>query len=180
MLVKFFNGYVCDISISTESIDYKETCKDIYKYIIEHQEDTGISENDLIFLEQVDFFINDDKNDMIYAFINSIDTIDILIVFSWIEYIPLLERENKIKKYLQFLCDRHLLCLSIGRKYCELWFNKENDMPNKVSICWNERKLDKMEIDKFDDDKYICKNIPILISNTYYYPTLLFYKEDLD
>lgn len=180
MFLKFFNGYVCDVSnISKECTinNYKA----IYDYIIENQENVGISQDDLIFLQQVNFIQDETNKDMIYVFIQSISTIDIHIVFSWIDSNPPLERENKAQRYLQYLCDRHLLYLSTGRNYCELWFNN-----NKISSCWDGRKLDNIEIDK-TDNKYICKNIPISIgiSNKYkyystFYPTLSFDEEDLE
>ena len=185
MILKFFNGYVCDVpNISKEcTID---NYKAIYDYIIEHQENIGISQDDLIFVQQVNFIEDETNRDMIYVFIQSISILDIYIVFSWIDSITLSERENKAQRYLQYLCDRHLLYLSTGTKYCELWFNNK-----KVSSCWDGRKLDNIEIDKTDDNKYICKNVPISISQisqisnkyhypTYYYPTLSFDEEDLD
>lgn len=202
MFVKFFNGNIAeiriyiqdDIELLIKDIDFSDKShvdsiiKSIYNYMIENQDDTGIDNNDLMFLEQIEFFIKEEsEDDMIYVFIHSIDSLHIKMVFSWIECLPLEEIPKKTEKYLQYLADRNMLSLSIGRKYCELYFknfkqNKDDEYEymEKISAIWEEDLDIKIDFYNIDSDKYLCKNVPIYIGYQLYEPSLIFHKDDLD
>ena len=198
MLVKFFNGHIGKLNdLSVKDIDLSDQeqvsviIDSIYNYILKHQNDqdnSGITNNDLMFFEQIDFFINEETDDnMIYAFIHSIHTLHIKMVFGWIQSLSFEEMTKKAEKYLQYLADKRMLSLSIGRKYCELYFQnfKENEEDEyeymeKVSTIWEEDIDLKIDFCKIDSDKYICKNVPIYIGYQLYEPTLIFHKDDLD
>lgn len=196
MFVKFFNGHIAEIciqDIKDKDIDFSDQVqvdifvKAIYSYIIENQDDTGINNNDLMFSEQIEFFIKEENDDMIYVFIHSIDSLHIKMVFSWIEHLPLEEITKKVEKYLQHLADRHMLSLSIGRKYCELYFQNfkqneddEYEYMEKISAIWEEDLDIKIDVYNIDSDKYLCKNVPVYIGYQLYEPTLILHKDDLD
>lgn len=145
-----------------------------------HPEDTGIFEDNLMFIEQINIFIND-KDDIIYVFINGIDTLDIDHVIYNIEdmKIPYEDKKNKVEIYLQYLADRHILCLSTSSKYCELWLKNEDDIVKKLSSIW-ERGIFGFEIERLDSGKYKCMNTPVSIRDETYYLDLIFDEEDLD
>ena len=195
MFVKFLNGHINELNnLSLKDIDLLDqdqvdlVIRSIYNYILDHLDDTGINNNDLMFFEQIDFFTNEENDDnTIYVFIHSIHTLYIKTVFSWIECLPSEEITQKYQKYLQYLADRNMLSLSIGRKYCELYFknfkeNEEDDYEymEKISTIWEEDIDIKINIYKIDSDKYICKNVPVYIGYQLYEPTLIFHKDDLD
>lgn len=193
MLVKFFNGNIVeiriyiqdDIELLLKDIDLSDQVqvdiivKYIYNYIIQNQDDTGIDNNDLMFFEQIEFFIKESEDGMIYVFIHSIDSLHIKMAFSWIECLPIEEINQKTEKYLQYLANRHMLYLSIGRKYCELYF-KDYEYMEKISTIWEEDLDLKINIYNLDSDKYLCKNVPIYIGYQLYEPNLIFHKDDID
>ena len=190
MLIKFLNGEVIDIKDINDIKDIKgtfdknEIIKRIFDYTSNsHTYNTFLPEQITYSIEKED---NEDISNILYVYIKDLESIDPEIVLSMINVYDESHkvREKKLSEYIQFLADRRKLELSTSSKYCELYLkSRERDEDgngfSKISSLWS-RHITDMEFFLLDDDKYLCKNVPINIGENIYKITTIYFKDDLD
>jgi len=192
MLIKFLNGEIIDIKDIKNikgRFDKNKIIKRIFDYTSNsHTYNTFLPEQITYSIENIDSDIEqeDISNILLYVYIKDLESIDPEIVLSMINvYDESHEvREKKLSEYIQFLADRRKIELSTSSKYCELYLksrerDEDENGSSKISSLWS-RHITDMEFFPLDDDKYLCKNVPINIGENIYKITTIYFKDDLD